>query len=645
VAAILKEKPRAPREVNPRISSPLEALIEKATDKEPGLRYQTAKELLVDLERLAAGQSAPPSKPVGRRTWRALAVAASLVLAVPAAAWLLRPREPRITAFRTLSQRPFPLAGIATDGESVYFVEGRVPTDALVALPLSGGEAREWPVPWTGAISLRVLDFQKSPPSVLVRKTLGVPGMGELWRFPLPSGTPSRVGDLKRIRNARLSNEGDRLAYVQMLETGGRDGLFVADLEGSRPRRIAEGPTPFILDGWVPGDERISYHTTSPAAGFWEARADGAGPARPVEVPLETFDGPTEWCPDGSFLLQGGRSLRAHRVRRPFWLRPQPPGELSGPADIDEMRFTPDGRRIVALVQQTATTIVRFDAQTREFSALLGRALAGVLTYSPDGRWVAWVAHDGRAGRLLRSRPDGTEAVSFGGAGELALSPGVPVRWSPDGRHIAFSSWLGSTWGLRLYLGDATNATFEPLTADPGGQSQVDACWSPDGRSLVYAQLESGDDPRMALWRIEIASRAVTRIAGGEGLWSPKCAPDGRILAYDRVRQREDATTDRQFLKLWEPARQQWTAFSVPLWPVNYPNWSRDGRYVYAMSSSGGRKKIVRFEVPTGRVETVLPLEGAAEVSQWMDLAPDGDLLFHRDASSRELVVMEWEAR
>ena len=129
VAAILKEKPRSPREVNPEISSSLEGVIEKATDKEPGLRYQTAKELLVDLERLAAGQSGraggktlpsgPLRSPSGDergvrspwpRHWR----------------WPCPPRlgcsarasrgSPRS---RTLSQRPFPLAGIATDGENV----------------------------------------------------------------------------------------------------------------------------------------------------------------------------------------------------------------------------------------------------------------------------------------------------------------------------------------------------------------------------------------------------------------------------------------------------------------------------------------------------------------------------------------------
>ena len=282
VAAILKEKPRAPREVNPEMSVSLEGVIEKATDKEPGLRYQSAKELLVDLERLAAGHSASaavrarssPSvlsaKPTAARTWRVLVVAALVALVAAAAAWRLWPREPRISAYRIVSRRSFPISGVVSDGSNIYFAEQRVPTDALLQMPLAGGEAREWPLPWTGGLGLQVIDFQKSPPSVLVWKVEGDSNGGELWRLPLPNGTPFRIGGLSRIQRARLSNGGDRLAYVQANEAGDRDALFVSDLEASKPRLVVEGAKGFLLDGWVPGDERIGYRTTTPTAGFWK---------------------------------------------------------------------------------------------------------------------------------------------------------------------------------------------------------------------------------------------------------------------------------------------------------------------------------------------------------------------------------------
>ena len=62
--AVLHEAPASPRSVSGTVSPGLEAVILKALDKDPELRYQTAKELLVDLERLqqrttSGGRRAP----------------------------------------------------------------------------------------------------------------------------------------------------------------------------------------------------------------------------------------------------------------------------------------------------------------------------------------------------------------------------------------------------------------------------------------------------------------------------------------------------------------------------------------------------------------------------------------------------------
>jgi eukaryotic-like serine/threonine-protein kinase len=55
IDAILHYDPVRPCLLNPEVSAALEAVILKALDREPDLRYQTARELKVDLERLLAG--------------------------------------------------------------------------------------------------------------------------------------------------------------------------------------------------------------------------------------------------------------------------------------------------------------------------------------------------------------------------------------------------------------------------------------------------------------------------------------------------------------------------------------------------------------------------------------------------------------
>jgi serine/threonine protein kinase/tetratricopeptide (TPR) repeat protein len=100
IDAILNRSPRPPRQLNPRISPGLESIILKALEKEPTHRYQSAKELLVDHERLTASQpptaAIPWQAPARRR--RGLFLGAGLILLLLAGAWFglraLRSRGP-----------------------------------------------------------------------------------------------------------------------------------------------------------------------------------------------------------------------------------------------------------------------------------------------------------------------------------------------------------------------------------------------------------------------------------------------------------------------------------------------------------------------------------------------------------------------
>src|SRR5258708_12535935 len=70
IDAILHQLPVSPRALNTRISTELETIILKCLDKDPDRRYQSAKELLVDLRRLEPSSSKytpPPAPPVWRR--------------------------------------------------------------------------------------------------------------------------------------------------------------------------------------------------------------------------------------------------------------------------------------------------------------------------------------------------------------------------------------------------------------------------------------------------------------------------------------------------------------------------------------------------------------------------------------------------
>ena len=80
ISAILERTPPTAGSVNPRITPMLDTIIAKAMDKDPARRYQSSRELRIDLERLSTGAT-PVSRRAGHRWVWAAAVAALVVAA------------------------------------------------------------------------------------------------------------------------------------------------------------------------------------------------------------------------------------------------------------------------------------------------------------------------------------------------------------------------------------------------------------------------------------------------------------------------------------------------------------------------------------------------------------------------------------
>src|SRR5216683_2367958 len=119
LAAILHREPAAARSLNPAISPELETIIRKAMDKDPALRYQSAREFKVDLQRLVSGrklESWPaPARTTVRKRWLTPLSIVLLVLAVGLELVTLRWRAARSPALpvapRVVAVLPFDAIG------------------------------------------------------------------------------------------------------------------------------------------------------------------------------------------------------------------------------------------------------------------------------------------------------------------------------------------------------------------------------------------------------------------------------------------------------------------------------------------------------------------------------------------------------
>ena len=81
--AILRRSPRPPTALNPKLSPELERIIGKCLEKQPESRYQSAKELVIDLRRLLSPSTVKVAEaPVaGRNLWKILVPAALILVA------------------------------------------------------------------------------------------------------------------------------------------------------------------------------------------------------------------------------------------------------------------------------------------------------------------------------------------------------------------------------------------------------------------------------------------------------------------------------------------------------------------------------------------------------------------------------------
>lgn len=201
VHSILYEEPPSPRSVNDSISTGMEQIVLKAIDKNPDRRYQSAKELAVDLGRLLGGSDSGRAQtlPVPRRLRldRIIALSALAIVAAIAVLW----SSPRFRG-----------------------VFGGSPVESIAILPLqnaTGDPAQDYLV--DGVTRGLIGRLQRI-------STLRITNVPSAWQYkekPKPLATIGSELGVRRVVQGSVSRESERiLVTLVLVDVAGGERLW-----------------------------------------------------------------------------------------------------------------------------------------------------------------------------------------------------------------------------------------------------------------------------------------------------------------------------------------------------------------------------------------------------------------------------------
>lgn len=641
MSAILNEEPAPVSQFAMNIPPALQRTVHRCLEKFPEQRFQTASDLAFALEALSDSAVTPlsPVRTTGptRRFSRRLALAAlaAVLLIAGPVWWQTASVIPRVEGVRQLTEDGEPKlsndgGALVTDGLRVYFREGSSVYPKVVQVSVNGGQTA--PVP----MRFKYADLDDLAPDASSLLVTAGDDIGGLWRQPLPAGEARSMGfdsnDVRFFPDGRL-----------IFEDG--SSLYVANSDGSNRRKLADVAGSPFGPSVAPDGRRIRFTVLADNVlySMWEINSDGTGLH---QVQLKNFpqtigEVAGNWSRDSKYFL----FQTEHDGRWDLWALPENSGMFrqsaapvqltNGPLSYESPVASRDGKQIFAVGSKKRGELIRYDTKSGQFAPYLSGISAVESRVSPDGMWLLYVSYPDRT--LWRSRSDGSEQQQLTFPPLMVLYPEI----SPDASKVAFSG-LSSSSGLGVYVLNVEGGTPEKVV-DMGHAP----AWSPDGNSLAFAAVVPGRHPFdethwLEIHIIDLLTKQIRVVPTAEDRFGPWWPQPDKLVAASTLPTNEPYVFDFKTQK-WSRLGE---GFQVDNWAP-----SRDGKYLYLLTSGGDGPKVRRIRASDLRIETVTDIASLRLVSDdslrgassggWIGVAADGSPTLTHDVGSDEIYALD----
>jgi serine/threonine protein kinase len=461
--AILRETPKPVREWNPELPPRLEAIIDKALEKDRVQRYQSASAMGAELRRLQ--RQADKRMPLQRRWLLAVTGALAFLLVGNATFWLIRRQPASLLELRsrqlTFSASEYGIveSAISPDGKYlVYADRNKISLELLetgeiqtVPPPEVSGETQMGAAGW---------HFAWFPDNTRFLATPLIPERCSIWTFSVMGGTRRKLRDDACLQS--ISPDGTLIAFTSDRGNIGNREIWLMGPDGGQARKIFEADDngAFVSVEWSPDGQRLAYLNIHQSAGkheeVMETRGLKGGP--PIALPSATS---RDFC-----WLADGRLIYTLNEPNPdstscnFW-------ELRIDSRTGEPRGHP--RR---LTNWAGFCMDNFTATAD------GKRLAFHRWYHQASVYVA----DFEAGPSRITTPH-----------RLTFTEGLnyPSAWTVDSKAVVFASNRDGRWKIFKQLLDQDTAE----TVVTGPEDAMVPRLSPDGAWVLYIALPRAGTP------------------------------------------------------------------------------------------------------------------------------------------------------
>jgi eukaryotic-like serine/threonine-protein kinase len=591
ISAIMSSDPVPMSSLQPMTPPALDRVVRRCLAKDREDRWQTARDLEVELKWIAesgsqAGVSVPSAAVKGIRTLGRRALISGLGISLLGAAiavlaiWNLKPSP--------LSQAISRFTITLPPGQQLAGLDG----GPAVALSSDGSHvayvARQGS---TQQIYLRAMD------SLEVRPITGTEG----------------------AVNPFFSPDGQWLGFF----AGGK--LKKVSLNGGAAVPLTSVSTPGGAS-WSSQGMIALQATIGASIGLQQVSEEGGTPQPLTKVGRrgEPNHGWPEFLPGGKALLFARSPVYA------AWNNAQIAVQLAGtgePRNLvagSEPRYATTGHLLFARVGTLMAA--PFDARRLELTGVAVPALEGVMQSNFTGAAQYSVSSTGTlvyiAGGFSASE---SRLVWVTRNGEEQLLPAAPhnyqfPRVSPDGGRVAvaIAEQEQQIWVYDLSRDTLTRLTFEGVTNNT-------SVWSPDGKRIAFNS-DRATGPLNLFWRAADGSGDVERLTTSDYLNAPSSfSPDGQLLVF----QDNNPETGRDIWVLRLSDRKAQPFLRTP-YEDTAPKFSPDGKWLAYSSNESGRREIYVQPYPgPGGGKWQISTDGGQE-PVWN---PKGRELFYRSGS------------